>query len=365
MKVLVVDDEYDIREELAEFIEGLYLKVVMAGNGEEALAKFRADPDIAIVLSDLMMPGLNGLDMLDNINTAPDTKERIKRVIFMTGNGDTQSVMQAMHLGATEFLPKPVDLKRLEDHVISARHDIASERARYANETLLKEQVSQNEAEISALNRDIERAYAEALACLAAAAEYKDPETGQHITRIGEYAAVLAGHLDWSKERKEMIRLAAPLHDVGKVGMRDSVLLKAGPLTPQEAEHMREHPKTGYDILSMSNYAVMKMAARIALCHHERWDGTGYPQALKGSEIPIEASITSLVDVYDALRSKRPYKPAFDHERVMQIMTKGDGRTSPEHFRPDVLQVFIEAQDEMAAIFDKFKDENTDSIPLS
>ena len=358
MKALIVDDEPDIREELSEFVEDLGLDVEVASNGEEALAKFYADPDIAIVLSDLMMPGLNGLDMLDNMNTAPGVKDRVKQVIFMTGNGNTQSVIRAMHLGATEFLLKPVDLDMLEEHVVSAKRYVAAERARRANEALLKEQISLNEAEISALNRDIERAYAEALACLAAAAEYKDPETGQHITRIGEYASVLAKKIGWDKERCEMIRMAAPLHDVGKVGMRDSVLLKEGPLTPDEAKHMREHPQTGHHILSMSPYPVMKMAARIALCHHERWDGTGYPRGLKGSEIPVEASITTLVDVYDALRSVRPYKPGFSHEKVMQIITEGDGRTDPKHFRPDVLHAFVEAQDEMAAIFDSFKDED-------
>ena len=358
MKALIVDDEPDIREELSEFVEDLGMQVETAANGEEALAKFYADREIAIVLSDLMMPGLNGLDMLDNMNTAPEAKERVKQVIFMTGNGNTQSVIRAMHLGATEFLLKPVDLDLLEQHVVAAKKYVASERARRAQEEALKEQISFNEAEISSLNRDIKRAYGEALACLAAAAEYKDPETGQHITRIGEYASVLARELGWDRERCEMIRLAAPLHDVGKVGMRDNVLLKEGPLSPEEAKHMREHPETGYKILSTSEYPVMKMAARIAYCHHERWDGSGYPRALKGSEIPLEASITSLVDVYDALRSQRPYKPAFSHERVMEIIRDGDGRTAPEHFRPDVIEAFLNAEDKMAAIFDHFKDED-------
>lgn len=358
MKALIVDDEPDIREELSEFVQDLGLEVDTASNGEEALSKFYADPDISIILSDLMMPGLNGLDMLDNMNVAPGAKDRVKQVIFMTGNGNTQSVIRAMHLGATEFLLKPVDLDTLEQHVVAAQRYVASERARRASELALKEQVALSETEISVLNRDIQRAYAEALACLAAAAEYKDPETGQHITRIGEYAAVLARHIGWDEERCEMIRLAAPLHDVGKVGMRDAVLLKEGPLDAEEAAHMREHPENGYKILSTSNFPVMKMAARIALCHHERWDGSGYPRGLRGSEIPVEASITTLVDVYDALRSERPYKPAFSHEKVMQIITEGDGRTLPEHFRPDVLQAFVDAQYDMKAIFDSFKDED-------
>ncbi len=363
MKALIVDDEPEIREELGEFVEELGLATETASNGEEALAKFYADPEIAIVLSDLMMPGLNGLDMLDNMNTSVEGQNRVKQVIFMTGNGNTQSVIRAMHLGATEFLLKPVDLSMLEQHVVAAMKYVASERARRAQETALKEQISFNEAEITALNRDIKRAYAEALGCLAAASEYKDPETGQHIVRIGEYAAALAKAMGWDKDRCEMIRLAAPLHDMGKVGMRDSVLLKEGPLDAEELKHMREHPENGYRILSTSDYPVMKMAARIAYCHHERWDGTGYPRALKGSEIPVEASITTLVDVYDALRSERPYKPAFSHEKVMSIIRDGDGRTEPHHFRPDVLQAFLDAEEDMARIFDTLKDEQGAAAP--
>lgn len=357
MKALIVDDEPDIREELGEFVEQLGLSVVLASNGEEALGKYFADQDISIILSDLMMPGLNGLEMLESINDAPGSHQRVRRVIFMTANGNTQSVIRAMHLGANEFLLKPVDLDELEHHLASAQREVAADLARQTEKTLLKQQVSLSSAEISVLSRNVEEAYAEALACLAAAAEHKDPETGQHIIRIGQYAAVLAKELGWDQQRCEMIRLAAPLHDVGKVGMRDAVLLKEGPLDDDELLHMREHPETGYRILSGSAHPTMKMAARIARCHHERWDGSGYPKGLKGSEIPLEASITTLVDVYDALRSKHPYKPAFSHEKVMEIILNGDGRTEPQHFRPEVLAVFESAQEKMAEIFDQLSDD--------
>jgi putative two-component system response regulator len=261
-----------------------------------------------------------------------------------------------MHLGATEFLLKPIDLDQLEKHIESAREYVAEEQFRRLNEQALAAKVTANEMAISALHKDIRRAYAEALACLAAAAEYKDPETGQHITRIGEYAAVIARSLGWDAERRDMIRLAAPLHDVGKVGMPDAILLKEGPLDAAEMRVMRQHPENGYKILSTSEYPVMVMAARIALSHHERWDGTGYPRGLKGNEIPVEASITTLVDVYDALRSERPYKPGFSHERVVEIITKGDGRTDPKHFRPEVLEAFLNCADDLNKIFLQFAD---------
>ncbi len=191
---------------------------------------------------------------------------------------------------------------------------------------------------------------------LTRAAEYKDPETGAHINRIGAYAALLAAELGWSREQCEMIRLAAPLHDVGKVATPDAVLLKKSPLTDEEFATMRQHPKFGYEVLSVSDYPVMAMAARIALNHHERWDGGGYPRGLTGSEIPLEASITTLVDVYDALRSVRPYKPSMTHEEAMTVILEGDGRTSPSHFRPEVLEAFKGADQAMNHIFESMAD---------
>lgn len=357
MKALIVDDEPDIREELSEFVETLGLDIVTAENGQVGVNKFFADPEISIILSDLMMPGLGGLEMLEAINNSPDAADRVKQVIFMTGNGNTQTVIKAMHLGATEFLLKPVDLSLLEQNIVDATEYVAAEKYRRLNEQALSAKVEANAIEINALNKDIERAYKEALACLATASEYKDPETGKHILRIGDYAAALAKIMGWDREKCEMIRMAAPLHDVGKVGMPDRILLKEGPLDKDEVAVMKTHPEIGYRILSTSQYPVMMMAARIARSHHERWDGTGYPQGLVGEQIPVEASIAALVDVYDALRSKRPYKPGFTHEQTLEIIRDGDGRTMPHHFRPDVLEAFLGAADQMNEIFETLSDD--------
>lgn len=302
------------------------------------------------------MPGMSGLGLLERIGKDEDTKDRIRRFVFMTGNGDTRSVIDAMRLGASEFLLKPMDLNLLEDILVNAREYVVSERFRVLNVQAREAQLAANEVEISSLNRGIKKAYAESLACLARAAEYKDPETGAHINRIGAYAARLAEELGWPREQCEMLRLAAPLHDVGKVATPDAILLKEGPLTDEEFTVMRQHPTFGHEVLSMSDYPVMTMAARIALGHHERWNGGGYPQGLTGSEIPIEASITALVDVYDALRSRRPYKPPMTHEKAMKIILEGDGRTDPNHFRPEVLQAFKQANEAMNSIFETMAD---------
>lgn len=356
LKVLVVDDEPDIRLELDDFIQELDFDCVPAANGEEALSIFKQDENIHIVLSDLTMPGMTGLQLLERIAKDEDTRGRTRRFIFMTGNGDTRSVIDAMRLGASEFMLKPMDLDLLEDILVKAREHVLSERFKILNEQARDAKLVANQVEISSLNRDIKKAYGEALACLARAAEYKDPETGAHIMRIGAYAARLAAELGWTQEQCDMLRLAAPLHDVGKVATPDSVLLKEGPLTEAEFATMREHPVFGHEVLSMSDYPVMAMAARIALNHHERWDGGGYPRGLKGNEIPLEASITTLVDVYDALRSVRPYKPAMTHEQAMSIILEGDGRTDPKHFRPDVLEAFKSANDAMNQIFESMAD---------
>lgn len=356
LKLLIVDDEPDIRLELKDFAEELGFECLLAANGQEALLAFKDSSDIHIILSDLTMPGMTGLELLERIVRDDDTKHRINRFVFMTGNGDTRAVIEAMRLGASEFMLKPMDLDLLEDVLVEAREGVLAERFRVLNEQAREAELAANAVEINSLTRDIRKAYREALACLARAAEYKDPETGAHILRIGAYAARLAAELGWSKEQCDMLRMAAPLHDVGKVATPDAILLKDGPLTDEEFTVMRQHPKFGHEVLSMSDYPVMAMAARIALNHHERWDGGGYPRGLSGSEIPIEASITTLVDVYDALRSERPYKAAMTHEQAMQVILEGDGRTDPKHFRPDVLAAFKGADQAMNHIFETMKD---------
>jgi putative two-component system response regulator len=356
LKVLIVDDEPDIRFELNDFIQELEFDCVLAANGEEALSFFKQDRHLHIVLSDLTMPGMTGLQLLERIVRDDDTKHRIRQFIFMTGNGDTRAVIDAMALGASEFMLKPLDLDLLEDNLVKAREFVFSERSRLLEEQAKEAKLAASQIEIGSLNRDIKKAYGEALACLARAAEYKDPETGAHINRIGAYAARLAAELGWSPDQCDMIRIAAPLHDVGKVATPDAILLKEGPLTDDEFATMRKHPEFGHEVLSMSDYPVMAMAARIALNHHERWDGTGYPRGLAGNEIPVEASITTLVDVYDALRSERPYKPSMSHEQAMTTISEGDGRTDPKHFRPDVLQAFKSINSDMNHIFETMAD---------
>lgn len=203
----------------------------------------------------------------------------------------------------------------------------------------------------------LENAYCDMVFRLGLASKYKDEETGNHIQRLSRYSQLMAINLGWKKADAEMLAKAATMHDIGKIGIPDAILLKPGSLNAEEREVMMLHPKIGASLLEGSDSPLLQMGKDIALNHHERWDGTGYPQGLKNEEIPLVGRIVMVADVYDALRSKRPYKLAFDHEKTLNIMLKGDGRTKPEHFDPQLLELFSDLHQEFAAICDRFSDE--------
>ena len=354
-KILIVDDEPDIRDELVECLTDDGYVCVTAASGEEGLDFIRRDPDIVVVLADLQMRGRTGLEMIGTAR-AEIGEQRHLEFIVITGHGGTEEAIGALKLGVMDFLQKPIDVDHVI-HVVRRAEELALlKKAKRNYDEALKADVQAKTIEIRTLFGNLKDAYAEALDCLAVAAEYKDPETGNHIRRIGEYAKLVAAELGWSKERQRVIRLSAPLHDVGKIGTPDKVLLKPGKLTADEVVIMKQHAENGQRILLNSKHPVMLSAANIALGHHERWDGDGYPRGLKGAEVPIEARITSLGDIYDALRSKRPYKPAFEHEKTLSIMLEGDGRTDPSHFDPELLVIFKAKSAAFREIFDRLAD---------
>jgi putative two-component system response regulator len=221
-------------------------------------------------------------------------------------------------------------------------------------------------AQLQSLNEELERALAserercnqvqqahhDTLLRLVRASRLRDDETGSHIKRVSAYALVLARLYGMSEEDAQVISAATPMHDVGKIGVPDAILLKPGPLNEHELRIMQEHPSTGARLLSGSESKLLQAAYDIALTHHERWDGSGYPNGLRGTEIPLAGRIVMLADQYDALRSARPYKPAYPHEIAREIIVYGDGRTSPDHFDPDLLAIFKRTHQEFAAIYD-------------
>ena len=362
MNILVIDDEEGLRRSLCAYLEDLGYDALDAGNGLEGLKVMRAHmPDLAAVIVDLNMPVLDGYGFLRHAREeAPELP-----IVVLSGVGVVDDALQAVRLGAWDFLTKPLHNFSILEHTLNK----VTEKARLIREnreyqTNLEELVRQRTAELERTRRQI-------MHRLSRAAEYKDNETGHHVIRVGEIAAVLAQALGLDAESCDNLRDCAPLHDIGKIGVPDEVLLKPGKLDPNEWKIMQQHCIFGCEILgpltskeeahaSCENWAVkgpegnelLDLARMLALLHHERWDGTGYPFGLAGEAIPLEARIVAVVDTYDALASERPYKEAFPEEKCMAIIRESSGT----HFDPGVVEAFFQNIEEIRAIRQRWKD---------
>ena len=362
-RIMIVDDEPVNIKVVKKYLQiAGHTEFITTSEAPTAMQMIRREkPDI--ILLDVMMPQVSGLKILQEVRSDPDLAHL--PVIILTASTDAETKRSALDLGATDFLAKPVDAADLVPRVrncllVKAHHDHL---ARYSNHL---------EAEVRMRTAELEKSRLQVVHCLARAAEYRDDDTGRHVVRVGRYAGILARELGFSAEQVTMLETAAQLHDVGKIGIPDSILLKPGRLDPEEFKLMQRHCEYGRLIIlpddpnirrgavasaphrqrTASTRSLLELAADIAFTHHERWDGTGYPSNIAGEQIPLEGRITAVADVFDALASRRPYKGAFPLESCISIVKDGRGR----QFDPAVVDALLRRMGEIATVSQQMAD---------
>jgi putative two-component system response regulator len=364
-RIMIIDDEPLNIKIARKYLQiAGYSNFITTSDAANALKNIRVEePDV--ILLDVMMPMVSGLDILKSIRA--DRALAHLPVLILTASTDADTRRSALELGATDFLTKPVEPSELVPRVrnaltVKAHHDHLK---RYSDR--LEHEVRQRTAEVEASRIHVVHA-------LARAAEFRDDDTGRHVIRVGRYAGVIARELGFPDAHTAMLEMAAQLHDVGKIGIPDAILLKPGKLDEAEWTQMKRHCEYGVKIINPmpdddgearrmqsllgvslpgpTTSPLLKMAADIALTHHEKWDGSGYPKGLKGEEIPIEGRITAACDVFDALSSQRPYKQPFSLEKCINILNEGKGT----HFDATVVTALLRRLGEITQIQSAFAD---------
>lgn len=341
--ILIVDDQPQNIELMEAYLVPQGYETLTAENGAEALKKLASHP-IDLILLDVMMPGMDGFEVARRVRQN-DTM-RLLPIILVTALRETEDRVKGIDSGCDDFISKPVDKSELLARVrsllkVKAYNDLMSN---YQKE--LEIEVAKRTEELKHALESIKAASMETIHRLSMAAEYKDEDTGAHIMRMSLYSAAVARKMGLDEHTVETILYAAPMHDIGKIGIPDRILLKPGKHDAAEWEIMKQHTLIGAKILKGSDAEFIRLGEVIARSHHEKWDGSGYPDALKGTEIPIAGRITAIADVFDALVSKRPYKEPFSLEKSLGIIRDGRG----SHFDPEVVDAFFSIQDEILAI---------------
>ncbi|MDR1922051.1 MAG: two-component system response regulator [Candidatus Adiutrix sp.] len=356
-KVMVVDDELLNLKLIAAMLKPQGYEVMLANNGAECLAMVNENPP-DLILMDIMMPNMNGFEVVTRLKSLEHLA--LIPIVMVTALQDIGDRVKALEVGADDFLTKPVDrmelqarvrsllkVKAYNDHMVNYRQELESE---VAKQTLELKNASLKIAEAHAKLRD---ASLETIFRLARAAEYKDEDTGNHIISMSRISALIAERMGLGSVVVERILYASPMHDIGKIGIPDRILLKNGPLNDEEWANMRMHTIFGGQILEGSKIGFLRLGEIIALTHHEKWDGSGYPNGLSGTRIPLAGRIVAVADVFDALMSKRPYKPALTVEQTVDIIRAG----RDTHFDPAVVDVFFASLNDIIKLWQNAQSE--------
>ena len=358
--VLVVDDTPDNLSLMSGLLKDLY-KVKVANSGEKAIKIVHSDSPPDLILLDIMMPGLSGYDVCKILKD--DHKTRDIPIIFLTAMTATEDEKKGLELGAVDFITKPVN-----PPIVMAR--VATQLQVKAAADFLKDQNAYLETEVAKRTKELAAIQDVTILAMASLAETRDNDTGNHIRRTQYYMELLANYLKnhdrfrgfLSDHTITMLFKSAPLHDIGKVGIPDRILLKPGRFEPHEFEIMKTHCKLGRDAIQHAEDQLglevefLKYAKEIAYSHQEKWDGTGYPEALAGDFIPISARLMAVADVYDALISRRVYKSGMPHEKAVGIIAEGKGT----HFDPDIVDAFLALQEQFQEVAKRYADSDED-----
>lgn len=352
-RILVVDDEPDVRRAHARLLERFGHETEQAADGIEALTLLPLGFDL--ILCDADMPNMDGFEVARRIRQHPDHGH--VPVVMVTGLVGHDDRLRAYETGVNDFLSKPIEATELRLRIhwlleLKAARDELDDHKQELERTVERRTRDLRQAllESADAKRSIRDAHLDTIRRLSLAAEYKDQITGGHIERIGRFAELVAREIGMAPGQIELIRHSAPMHDVGKLGVPDQILLKPGRLDPAELEIMRTHARIGADLLAGSDSDVIRMGRVIALSHHERWDGGGYPAGLSGPDIPLEARICATVDVFDALTSVRPYRKPLSNDEVYQrLRDDAEG-----HFDPTLVEAFLDVRARVEEIQEEY-----------
>lgn len=340
--ILLVDDNQLNLQVLGTLLMEENYEVSIAENGKEAILEVETNrPDL--ILMDVMMPVMDGFEAVEKLKADDNTKNI--PVIFVTAMSEDADEEKGFRIGAADYITKPV-----RGPIVKAR--VKLHLALNNQKRLLEQQVSERTRELHEANRELEETRHEIIRRLGRAAEYKDNETGNHIVRMSKVSRIIAEGLGLKDTESELILNASPMHDIGKIGIPDSVLLKSGKLDSDEWEIMKTHVGQGVEILEGHDSSLLKAAVKIALTHHEKWNGSGYPNRLKGEDIPICGRICAIADVFDALTSIRPYKEAWPVEKAVELLKSERGL----HFQPELVDIFLSKLPEILEISAMFTD---------